>query len=414
MALQSRFSRFGMEADLEEAIRAYHRGTTLNGGSAVGKYNCATGLAMLAHDNKRLSVALEAYSCAISLTSQVAWFGQSAASRQRALTLQPINFASHAAACAISMGLLERAVELLDHGRSVFWSQAADSETDLSDLRDLDPNLATQFEKLSCALKVSTFQDHPTGSLASREESNADNQTELRRLLTKELESLLERIREKPSLHNFGKPLPFAELQPAAAAGPIILLNASSYRCDALIVIADSAPLLVALPDISLEDASIIAMELCGNQSSRDLRSALERNLPFIWRAVVEPVLMALGYMVMPANTPSKPRVWWCPTGPFSFIPIHAAGPYTKSGGPDLTRRVLSSYTPTLRALIRARSQHRPLDCRMLLVAQPDAPGQAPLPSVSEEVKLIYEAACSNTVLETFQRWLGMMRYRML
>jgi CHAT domain-containing protein len=47
-------------------------------------------------------------------------------------------------------------------------------------------------------------------------------------------------------------------------------------------------------------------------------------------------------------------------------------------------------------ALLRARSQSRPSDkCRVLLIAQADTPGQRLLPSVSEEVKLVYEAACS-------------------
>jgi hypothetical protein len=244
-------------------------------------------------------------------------------------------------------------LELLDHGRSVFWSQAVDSEMDLSDLRELDPNLAAQFEKLARALESSTFQDSSTGSLASKEPSSADNQFERHRLVMKEMESLLERIREISNLHNFMKPPSFSELQLSAVAGPLVLLNASSYRCDALIVTADSPPLLVPLPDISLDDASRIAKDFRGDPGSRDFRARLEQNLPFVWRSVVQPILMALGYMTALANTRSKPRVWWCPTGPFSFIPIHAAGPYSRSGGPDLTRRILSSYTPTLRLLLR-------------------------------------------------------------
>jgi hypothetical protein len=74
-SLNSRFFRFGEDADLEEAIRVYQRGTTLTSGSTRSKYDCATGLATLAHANVRLSVALEGYSSAISLMSQVAWSG---------------------------------------------------------------------------------------------------------------------------------------------------------------------------------------------------------------------------------------------------------------------------------------------------------------------------------------------------
>jgi tetratricopeptide (TPR) repeat protein len=389
--LKSRFSRSAENANLEEAFALYHRGSTMRGGSTRDKYDSATGLATLAHTNNRMSVALAGYTAAIALMSQVAWFGQSAASRQRALALQPANFASNAAACAIHLGLLETAVELLDHGRSVFWSQATDSEIDMRELTELDPDLAAQFQELARALDASTFQDSVIGS----EKLRAGNQIEQRRLLTKGMESLLERVRKLSNFHNFMKPPPFSELRISAASGPVILLNASSYRCDALIVTADSPPRLVPLPDMSLDDASRVAKDFHGDQGSRDFRSRLEQHLPFVWRTVVQPVLLALGYMERPASTACKPRVWWCPTGPFSFIPIHAAGPYTRSGGPDLTKRVLSSYIPTLRALLRARSKHLASGCRVLLVAQSETPDQPPLPRESEEVKLIYKAVCS-------------------
>jgi tetratricopeptide (TPR) repeat protein len=394
--LALRFSRFKEDGDLAEAIGLYKNGSALTVGSVKGIFDCATGLAKLAHANNRPSDALDGYSVAISLLSQMSWLGQSSTSRERALTLQPANFASDAAACAITLGLLDKAVELLDHGRSVFWSQVMDSETDLADLRACSPTLAARFEELTRALDATTFQDSLIGSPVSQVQSSADPQLERRRLLTTEMEILLERTREHSNLHNFMKPPPFPELQLSASAGPVILLNASSYRCDALIITVDSPPQLVPLPEISLDDVARIAQDFRGDRDSRDFRSRLEQHLPFVWRDMVQPVLLALGYNEMPASANSKPRVWWCPTGPFSFIPIHAAGPYTKSGGPDLTKRVLSSYTPTLRALSRARSQHRTSEkCRVLLVAQPNTPGQPPLPGVSEEVKVIYEAVSS-------------------
>ena len=53
--------------------------------------------------------------------------------------------------------------------------------------------------------------------------------------------------------------------------------------------------------------------------------------------------------------------MWWCPTGPLTILPIHAAGHHADSvSGTTPTKqsvldRVVSSYAPTLSALIRAR-----------------------------------------------------------
>ncbi|KAJ6550502.1 hypothetical protein B0H10DRAFT_1968888 [Mycena sp. CBHHK59/15] len=42
-------------------------------------------------------------------------------------------------------------------------------------------------------------------------------------------------------------------------------------------------------------------------------------------------------------------RFWWCPTGSFSFLPIHAAGIYDeKAMGESASDYVISSYTPTV------------------------------------------------------------------
>jgi CHAT domain-containing protein len=46
--------------------------------------------------------------------------------------------------------------------------------------------------------------------------------------------------------------------------------------------------------------------------------------------------------------------VWWCPTGPFSFLPIHAAGIYDAEGAAaeSVFDYVVSSYTPSLKSLL--------------------------------------------------------------
>lgn len=46
-----------------------------------------------------------------------------------------------------------------------------------------------------------------------------------------------------------------------------------------------------------------------------------------------------------------------CPTGAFSFTPLHAAGVFP--GGPHFSDYFVSSYTPTLHALLKAQQDHQ-------------------------------------------------------
>ena len=99
-----------------------------------------------------------------------------------------------------------------------------------------------------------------------------------------------------------------------------------------------------------------------------DNRRAVLNVLRWLWDQVCGPVLDALGYVAPPIGAVEDwPRVWWCPTGPFAFLPLHAAGHHAatrtqldKSIGNEFVKdtvlgRVVSSYTPTLTALNRAR-----------------------------------------------------------
>jgi CHAT domain-containing protein len=84
---------------------------------------------------------------------------------------------------------------------------------------------------------------------------------------------------------------------------------------------------------------------------------------------------------------PEPPRIWWCATGPLTFLPIHAAGLYnTREPGFKTSDFAVSSYTPTLTALLE-----RPVPARqhfqgLLAVIQPCTPGLSPLPNAEKEL----------------------------
>jgi CHAT domain-containing protein len=88
-------------------------------------------------------------------------------------------------------------------------------------------------------------------------------------------------------------------------------------------------------------------------------------------------------------------RIWWCPTGPLAFLPIHAAGAYGENQvfGSKLSDILISSYTPSLTALLQGFRPHSEsqADLQLLAVTQPSAEGQSYLPGTQEEIKCIQQ-----------------------
>jgi hypothetical protein len=69
---------------------------------------------------------LDGYQIALHHFSKVAWLGLDMHSHQHTMLRGKIeNLGCLAATCAIQLGRLEEAVELLDMGRSIFWQQSA-------------------------------------------------------------------------------------------------------------------------------------------------------------------------------------------------------------------------------------------------------------------------------------------------
>jgi CHAT domain len=134
-----------------------------------------------------------------------------------------------------------------------------------------------------------------------------------------------------------------------------------------------------------------------------------------LWSHVVKPVLDGLAFTVSrysnsiifscnvicskASDMSEPPRIWWCATGPLAFLPIHAAGIYGNSAtaGLNISDYVVSSYTPTINALIKASENYkmRPKFQGLLAVIQPNTPGQSALPNTYTELQYIQQQACN-------------------
>ncbi|MFE7806066.1 CHAT domain-containing protein [Streptomyces sp. NPDC057430] len=358
--------------------------------------------------------ALSGYTYAVGLLPRLAPRGLERADQEDRL-VAGTGLASDAAALALRQGDPEAALTLLEQGRGVLLAQGLEARGDLSRLRTADPALATEFERVRDSLSVGpprpasptdlgpadpTYSGHEAGLLA-----------ESRHALARTWDDLLDRIRRLPGLEGFLAAPRVTELIGAASGGPVVVVNVSRYRSDALVVTVDRGIEVVPLPALTPVDVLDRATKFLaavddayGGRGTRQAVTAmatLSQTLQWLWAAVAEPVLDRLGLHTAPRDDASWSRLWWCPTGWLALLPLHAAGTSgsgTGSGagagsGSDTSvmDRVVSSYTPTLRALDRARQAPSAAVAppAPLIVTLADTPGAPSLPGASQEAKLL-------------------------
>ena len=229
--------------------------------------------------------------------------------------------------------------------------------------------------------------------------------------LLEQARSVLTTLRAVPGTVAIPPPQDIAEFLRQAAEGPIVIVNASEYRCDALILTANaSSPVtVVPFPGLVLNqvvehgNGLMIATEATwshalGQQWGAQL--VIQDTLRWLWDQIAGPVLAALGHTDAPGPGQPWPRIWWCPVGPMTALPLHAAGYHFQPGESGQARavldRVISSYTPSVRLLGYARQAARvpagtgagvPAETA-LIVAMPDTPdADDPLTSASQEAQ---------------------------
>lgn len=146
------------------------------------------------------------------------------------------------------------------------------------------------------------------------------------------------------------KPTPFSKLQDVSLDGPVVVIDISQYRSDAIVITSTAPPLAIPLPDATPSLLQDLATSL-GPRPAQAADHSVIIVLRELWRVIVNPVVDILrGESIA---VPLGSRIWWCSTAEASWLPIHAAGTFI-AGERDLPNLFISSYTPTLGGLIRA------------------------------------------------------------
>jgi len=420
LALQARFARHGLQVDSDEARRAFGRAAASPVGAPVVVCAAAAELGRMLNGVE----AVAAFERAARLLPRIAPHGlgvEDSIAQLSRLTLARLG--RDAAAACLAVGDAGAALMMLESVRAVVFTRTLQTRTDLDRLAEAHPDLAARIDAALGVLNRSAARMTPQDAPDPGAGLAPDQMVVAAREAALSLEELLVQVRRlpEPGWDRFFLPPLLEQVVPAAAGGPVVIVNVADRRCDALIV-TEGGVTNLELPSLTEDDAIANTNRFLGaidilydrDSTPADLASArveVWRVCGWLWDTVAGPVLKHLGHNRARTDRdyPGWPRVWWIPTGPLTLLPLHAAGHHAHPDQPGQVRRdrtvidrVVSSTTPTLSALLQARTRAvSPLGIQRVLVAglvdTPDVAGTAVarLPAVKAEVAAITAAVSS-------------------
>ncbi|KAH9969347.1 hypothetical protein BJV74DRAFT_954197 [Russula compacta] len=325
---------------------------------------------------------LTAYETAISLMQESLSFAPTLAIQHfRLVAIRdeyeklPLDYASY----LVQVGQLEQAIETLERGRGLLWSEMRGLRASIDQLSAVYLPLAEKFAAVNQDLEAVTISVSPMVWVEDGPAGDREGMDPVSGLVMKQQKLVEERDRL------------ISQIRPSqdSTGWPVILINHSIWRSDIIILLHDSPPSLIPTSVDFYDHAKRLHDKLLTARNigldSGEYEDALEEVLNHLYHLVCRPVIERLRELKIPEQS----RVWWCPTSVFFSLPLHAMGPIPSNGPTKqyFSDIYISSYTPTLSALIESREPSmQPLDVpSMLLVVQPDDD----MPRSLEEMRIV-------------------------
>ncbi|CAE6438196.1 unnamed protein product [Rhizoctonia solani] len=404
---EEKFAYLGELNDLNQALEYYQRSSCSVAGHPQLRFGAALDWARLAFDQNVPSY-LQAYQIAIELIPEVIWIGTTVNQRYATIVRQLSGLATEAASVAIMAGQPKLALEWLEQGRSIVWNQTLLLQSPLDELGVENSSIVDQFRDISNRLQSSTQgrsaqRELPIGNDLSQLEQVAQQ----RHQLAKQYTELMSQVRQLPGFENFLRPRPSNELMLAAQTGPIVVINVDKTRCDALILRPGGSEVEhLALTNFTYQKAQDSRTQIefsLGRSGAReradrrplipetDFQQDFVHVLATLWDDVAKPVLTFLGYLGSISHQ-DLPHITWCTTGPLAFLPLHAAGYYDQPRA-RLSDYAISSYTPTLTALLSSVQSGSYSHSSIVAIGQEETSGFSSLPGTRRELEYIKKHA---------------------
>ncbi|KAH9047540.1 hypothetical protein EDB83DRAFT_2553683, partial [Lactarius deliciosus] len=385
-SLITRFKLSGRKEDLLEVLRLIPLAIDSPYAWEPARFQLACQWAFLARAFSH-PTTLTAYKTAISLMQKSLSFAPTVSIQHAHLvTLRedcqsmPLDYASF----QIDFGRFEEAIEILEQGRALLWSERG-FRTPLAQLTEEELPLATRFTEINRELEALTISVTPSGRPEKEDGvvQGIDRTDPFGRLvverqrLMEERNALILQIRGQLGFEGFLKAPSFTTLRTAASRGPVILITHCKWRSDILILFHKYLPCSIPTAKDFYDRASelrdgLVAARKHGLDSC-EYQDALSSVLRGLYELVGEPVIKRLRLL----GVPEQSRIWWCPTSVFCSLPLHAMGPIPSRDTTDeryFSDLYIPSYTPSLSALIESRNASPQIleKPSLLLVAQPD------------------------------------------
>lgn len=264
--------------------------------------------------------ALRAYDIVMEIFPQFASLGLDVRSRHESLIRSgALGVASAAAACAIQANNLLKAVEFLEHGRSVFWRRAMQLRNPMSTLAESEPDLARRLTELARDLNISGFHARTEDDSKARE-AFIIREGPKRRALVEEWEKLVKDARQVKGCEDLLQLPSYDRLAEATSSSLVILLVATEDSGYAIILEGSKLPpkclplapvtsrrvsewvdrLRVTLKQANREAREVFTPEDRYSGPSRQRNeqheeATLIRLLGIMWRDIVHPILDFMG-----------------------------------------------------------------------------------------------------------------------
>ncbi|XEU94914.1 hypothetical protein FSHL1_000198 [Fusarium sambucinum] len=375
----------GRDDHTQEAAQFFEEAISKTESPVKNRIDAARGAICIYSSRQEWELAYGAARAAVDMMPQLILRSLANADKQE-LSKMLGGLSSDAAGLALELGKEPMvALDMLERGRGLLVASIDDLHTDVGVLREAFPDMADRFLSLRDQLGRS--------DIIQRESSSTWNQASHKRHEAGEkFDNLVAEIRHQPGFEDFLLPLTESKVKQAAQHGPIIVVNTSLWRCDA-IVIETRQIRAVPLPKFSRVDM----LRFIGEGT---LRSSLA--LEWLWACIASPVLDALGFTKTPDS--DWPHVWWIMTGLLTKFPIHAAGEHSHGSSNTVLDRVISSYQTSVQSIFRGRQ--RPLGVRplqqALLVGMDKTPGSSYLPNAKKEVAAVRQV-CESMEIRTVE-----------